>query len=148
LVFAKDDPRWSSAAPRAKARILLKQFAPLKNLQVWRFSLYYFFVFGAFVALALWLPHYLIGVYGVDIKRTAGMAAAAFSIPGSACSGPMAACCRISSARGRSCTGPSSSSVAAPVPAVLSADRLCDQRHTRPDFLPPGNGPVAASSSP
>jgi MFS transporter, NNP family, nitrate/nitrite transporter len=29
---------------------------------VWRFSLYYFFVFGAFVALALWLPRYLIGV--------------------------------------------------------------------------------------
>jgi NNP family nitrate/nitrite transporter-like MFS transporter len=34
---------------------------PLKNVQVWRFSLYYFFVFGAFVALALWLPRYLIG---------------------------------------------------------------------------------------
>jgi NNP family nitrate/nitrite transporter-like MFS transporter len=33
-------------------------------VQVWRFSLYYFFVFGAFVALALWLPRYLIGVYG------------------------------------------------------------------------------------
>jgi NNP family nitrate/nitrite transporter-like MFS transporter len=37
---------------------------PLKNVQVWRFSLYYFFVFGGFVALALWLPRYLIGVYG------------------------------------------------------------------------------------
>jgi NNP family nitrate/nitrite transporter-like MFS transporter len=24
---------------------------PLKNVQVWRFSIYYFFVFGAFVAL-------------------------------------------------------------------------------------------------
>ena len=28
-----------------------EQMAPLKNLQVWRFSLYYFFVFGGFVAL-------------------------------------------------------------------------------------------------
>ena len=53
---------------------------PLKNIQVWRFSLYYFFVFGAFVALALWLPRYLIGVYGLDIT-TAGMIGAAYSIP-------------------------------------------------------------------
>ena len=58
------------------------ELAPLKNIQVWRFGLYYFFVFGAFVALALWLPHYLIGVYGLDIT-TAGMFAAAYSIPAS-----------------------------------------------------------------
>jgi len=58
------------------------QLAPLKNLQVWRFSLYYFFVFGAFVALALWLPRYYVGVYGLDII-TAGMLGAAYSIPGS-----------------------------------------------------------------
>jgi NNP family nitrate/nitrite transporter-like MFS transporter len=58
------------------------QFAPLKNIQVWRFSLYYFLVFGAFVALALWLPRYLTGVYGFDIA-TAGIVAASFSIPGS-----------------------------------------------------------------
>jgi NNP family nitrate/nitrite transporter-like MFS transporter len=58
------------------------QMRPLKNLQVWRFSLYYFFVFGAFVALALWLPRYLVGAYGLDLK-TAGMIAAAYSIPAS-----------------------------------------------------------------
>ena len=58
------------------------ELEPLKNIQVWRFSLYYFFVFGAFVALSLWLPRYLIGVYGLDIK-TAGMIAAAYSIPAS-----------------------------------------------------------------
>jgi NNP family nitrate/nitrite transporter-like MFS transporter len=58
------------------------ELAPLKNIQVWRFGLYYFFVFGAFVALALWLPRYLIGVYGLDIT-TAGMIAAAYSIPAS-----------------------------------------------------------------
>jgi NNP family nitrate/nitrite transporter-like MFS transporter len=39
-------------------------------------------VFGGFVALALWLPRYLIGVYGLDI-RTAGMMGAAYSIPAS-----------------------------------------------------------------
>ena len=58
------------------------ELEPLKNIQVWRFALYYFFVFGAFVALSLWLPQYLINVYGVDIK-TAGMTAAAFSFPAS-----------------------------------------------------------------
>ncbi|MVS97571.1 MFS transporter [Devosia marina] len=61
---------------------LASEFAPLRNVQVWRFALYYFFAFGAFVALTLWLPRYLIGVYGFDIK-TAGMVAAAYSIPAS-----------------------------------------------------------------
>ena len=63
-------------------RSLASEFAPLRNPQVWRFALYYFFVFGAFVALTLWLPRYLIGVYGFDIK-TAGAIAAAYSIPAS-----------------------------------------------------------------
>lgn len=57
-------------------------FAPLKRQQVWRFSLYYFFTFGAFVALALWLPRYFVGVYGLDIV-TAGLLGAAYSVPGS-----------------------------------------------------------------
>ncbi|MDV3251110.1 NarK/NasA family nitrate transporter [Devosia sp. BK] len=61
---------------------LLSEFEPLRNLQVWRFALYYFFAFGAFVALTLWLPRYLIGVYGFDIK-TAGMIAAFYSVPAS-----------------------------------------------------------------
>lgn len=58
------------------------EFAPLRDVRVWRFALYYFFTFGAFVALALWLPRYLIGVYGFDIK-TAGMIAAMYSIAAS-----------------------------------------------------------------
>ncbi|MBH1974109.1 MAG: NarK/NasA family nitrate transporter, partial [Rhodobacteraceae bacterium] len=83
FVFAKDDPALvERRRTGAKAPGFAQQFAPLKNLQVWRFSLYYFFVFGAFVALALWLPHYLIDVYGVDV-RTAGMAAASFSLSAS-----------------------------------------------------------------
>ncbi len=59
-----------------------KQMTPLRNIQVWRFSIYYFFVFGSFVALALWLPRYYIGVYGLDIK-SAGMLTALYSLPGS-----------------------------------------------------------------
>lgn len=78
-----DDPVVAERRRRgAKAKSAWLELEPLKNVQVWRFSLYYFFVFGAFVALALWLPQYLIKVYGVDIK-TAGMAAAMFSLPAS-----------------------------------------------------------------
>ena len=73
-----DDPvlverRRTAAAPKAYGM----EFAPLKHIRIWRFGLYYFFTFGAFVALALWLPRYLIGVYGFDIE-TAGMVAAAY----------------------------------------------------------------------
>jgi NNP family nitrate/nitrite transporter-like MFS transporter len=78
-----DDPAFRSRrAGTAPKRSLMQEFAPLKKAQVWRFSLYYFFAFGGFVALALWLPRYLVGVYGFDIA-TAGMVAAAYSIPGS-----------------------------------------------------------------
>ncbi len=65
-----------------KVKGAVEQMAPLRNIQVWRFALYYFFVFGAFVSLALWLPRYYIGVYGLDIK-TAGMLTAMYSLPGS-----------------------------------------------------------------
>lgn len=83
-LFAREDPvvRERRAGARA-ARSLRQQLAPLRRLQVWRFSLYYFFFFGAFVGLSLWLPRYLIGVYGLDIA-TAGMAAVLFSLPAAA----------------------------------------------------------------
>ena len=79
----KDDPilveqRRTGAKPQSAAA----QLTPLKKLQVWRFALYYFFVFGAFVALALWLPRYYVGAYGLDIK-TAGFLAAMYSLPAS-----------------------------------------------------------------
>ncbi len=83
FLTTKDDP--DLARRRAEGRKpepLSAMMEPLKNIQVWRFSLYYFFVFGAFVALALWLPRYLIGVYGLDIA-TAGMIGAVYSIPAS-----------------------------------------------------------------
>ena len=83
FLLTRDDPDLAERR-RAKARPVstASQLAPLMKLQVWRFALYYFFVFGGFVALALWLPHYLVQVYGLDI-RAAGMLAAAYSIPGS-----------------------------------------------------------------
>ena len=42
--------------------------APLKDLQVWRFGLYYYFVFGSFLALLLWLPQYYMSAYQLDIQ--------------------------------------------------------------------------------
>ncbi|WP_371998838.1 MFS transporter (plasmid) [Tistrella mobilis] len=78
-----DDPETVARRARGeRPRSAFLELAPLKRLQVWRFALYYFFVFGAFVSLALWLPHYLVGVYGLDIK-TAGMLAAFYSVPAS-----------------------------------------------------------------
>lgn len=79
-----DDPviRERRAGKAAPTRSFWQEFAPLKNLQVWRFAFYYFFAFGAFVALSLWLPRYLIGVYGFGLA-TAGMIGAAYSIPAS-----------------------------------------------------------------
>ncbi|MBB2753245.1 UNVERIFIED_ORG: NNP family nitrate/nitrite transporter-like MFS transporter [Rhizobium aethiopicum] len=78
-----DDPAFRLRRERSVAsKSFAEEFAPLQNVQVWRFSLYYFFAFGGFVALSLWLPRYLVGVYGFNLE-TAGMIAAAYSIPGS-----------------------------------------------------------------
>ena len=78
-----DDPAFRLRRERRVAtKSFVEEFAPLQNVQVWRFSLYYFFAFGGFVALSLWLPRYLVGVYGFNLE-TAGMVAAAYSIPGS-----------------------------------------------------------------
>lgn len=79
----KDDPvRRHQRRHGIRPQSTFLQLTPLRRLQVWRFSLYYFFVFGAFVALALWLPRYYVGVYGVGIA-TAGALGAMYSVPGS-----------------------------------------------------------------
>ena len=72
----------SGATPAPRRSASCRNCAPLKDIRVWRFALYYFFAFGAFVALALWLPRYLIGVYGFGLA-TAGMIGAAYSVPAS-----------------------------------------------------------------
>ena len=82
-LFTREDPvEMTRRAKGERPRSTWLELEPLKNIQVWRFSLYYFFTFGAFVALSLWLPRYLIGVYHLDIE-TAGMLGAAYSIPAS-----------------------------------------------------------------
>ncbi len=82
-LFTEDDPNLRDRKSKGlKHRSLAEQIEPLKHIQIWRFSIYYFFVFGAFVALALWLPRYLVGVYDLDIK-TAGILTAFYAVPAS-----------------------------------------------------------------
>lgn len=69
--------RREAGRPPTPLKILVD---PLCRLRVWRFGLYYFFAFGGYVALSVWLPRYLIAVYGLDI-RTAAAIAIAFSLP-------------------------------------------------------------------
>lgn len=57
-----------------------QRMEPLKSMAVWRFGLYYFLVFGGFVALAQWLIPYYVNVYGMTVVM-AGMMASIFSLP-------------------------------------------------------------------
>lgn len=59
---------------------LRQRMQPLKYTRVWRFGLYYFVVFGGFVALAQWLIPYYVNAYTMSVA-TAGMMAAIFSLP-------------------------------------------------------------------
>ncbi len=80
-LLTREDPASAArAAGTVKPRKLADQLAPLVRLQVWRFSLYYFFVFGAFVALASWLPRYYMGMYDLSLA-TAGLLTTAFALP-------------------------------------------------------------------
>ena len=65
-----------------KARPLRQMFAPLKYLQVWRFSFYYVIVFGAYVALASWMPKYYVSVYELELQNAA-LLTALFIFPAS-----------------------------------------------------------------
>ena len=39
------------------------------QLKVWRFGLYYYFVFGSFLALIMWLPQYYVNVYQLSNQQ-------------------------------------------------------------------------------
>lgn len=57
-----------------------QRLEPLRHMRVWRFGLYYFLVFGGFVALAQWLIPYYVNAYTMTVA-TAGFMAAIFSFP-------------------------------------------------------------------
>lgn len=67
-------------AEGAEGRTIVDMLKPLRDVRVWRFGLYYFLVFGAFVALAQWLVPYYLNVYGMSLAF-AGLMASIFSFP-------------------------------------------------------------------
>jgi NNP family nitrate/nitrite transporter-like MFS transporter len=78
LLVSKEDPQHQHKGKID--RPLNEEFKPLREIRVWRFGLYYFFVFGGFLALTLWLPQYYVEQYGLDLK-TASFATLLFTIP-------------------------------------------------------------------
>ncbi len=66
--------------PESSKKNLKQLLTPLKQVRVWRFGLYYFLVFGCFVAFSQWLVPYFVNVYHVTLV-TAGVLAALFSFP-------------------------------------------------------------------
>jgi NNP family nitrate/nitrite transporter-like MFS transporter len=65
-----------------KGRPLKEMLRPLREVRVWRFSLYYVVVFGAYVALSLALPKYYMAAYQLDLG-VAALLAALFIFPAS-----------------------------------------------------------------
>ncbi|MEI7778639.1 MAG: nitrate/nitrite transporter [Actinomycetes bacterium] len=76
LVAPRPDRRPGRSVP------LRVQLLPLKHLRVWRFSLYYVAVFGAYVALSSALPKYYETQYGVPLWQ-AGLLTSLFIFPAS-----------------------------------------------------------------
>ena len=65
-----------------KGRPLRDLLRPLREVRVWRFSLYYVVVFGAYVALSVWLPRYYVDVFGIPLAQAA-LLTALFIFPAS-----------------------------------------------------------------
>ncbi|AKE42244.1 putative nitrate transporter [Corynebacterium kutscheri] len=65
-----------------KTKSVIEMLQPLRYMQVWRFSLYYVAVFGAYVALSAWLPKYYVDNFHIDLTK-AGLLTATFIFPAS-----------------------------------------------------------------
>jgi MFS transporter, NNP family, nitrate/nitrite transporter len=76
LVVPRKDKMGGAGKP------LGEMLAPLRHVRVWRFSLYYVVVFGAYVALAAWMPKYYVDNFGVTLQ-TAALLTALFIFPAS-----------------------------------------------------------------
>ena len=77
LVFAPREDR-----KPGQGRPLAQMLEPLRQMRVWRFSLYYVVVFGAYVALSAWLPKYYVDVFGLPLHEAA-LLTALFIFPAS-----------------------------------------------------------------
>lgn len=65
-----------------QGRPLREILAPLRFARVWRLSLYYVLVFGAYVALSGWLPRFYVDSYGIPL-HSAALYTATFIFPAS-----------------------------------------------------------------
>lgn len=63
-------------------RSVAAMLRPLREIRIWRFGLYYVVVFGAYVALSLWLPLYYKNVFHTSLT-TAALLTACFIFPAS-----------------------------------------------------------------
>lgn len=63
-----------------KKKTMKELMHPLKEVRLWRFGLYYFLVFGCFVAFSQWLVPYYVNAYYLPLV-TAGLLTSAFSLP-------------------------------------------------------------------
>ncbi len=78
--FTYPDPLLEERRQTGNLPTLADQFVPLRDIRVWRFGLAYYFFFGGFVALALWLPKYYMQEYDLDLMAAAYIALA-FTLP-------------------------------------------------------------------
>ena len=63
-------------------RTVMEMMHPLKYVRTWRFSLYYVVVFGAYVAMSLWMPKFYVDVYKLELP-SAALLTATFIFPAS-----------------------------------------------------------------
>ncbi len=66
--------------PDIGVRKVKQMLQPLREVRVWRFGLYYFLVFGCFVAFSQWLVPFFVNVYATSLV-VAGLLASIFSFP-------------------------------------------------------------------
>jgi MFS transporter, NNP family, nitrate/nitrite transporter len=67
VLFALLAPKEPTADTAARPALSLRQLST--DARIWRFSLYYYFVFGSFLALLLWLPQYYMQAYRMDVQQ-------------------------------------------------------------------------------
>lgn len=65
-----------------KNRPLSSMMGPLRDVRIWRFGVYYVLVFGAYVAMSLWLPRLYVTTFGLPLGRAA-LLTALFVFPAS-----------------------------------------------------------------
>jgi len=71
LFFTYPDPQFEERRRNQSFPSVGDQFKALTETRVWRYGLAYYFVFGGFVALSLWLPKYYMAEFGLDLKQAA-----------------------------------------------------------------------------